>query len=183
MPQSLDQLGRLTLAVRGDGRPVELTNAVRAAGDDILVTYIATLNEQVDQSLLQERLLATLSLFFGLLALLLACIGLYGVMSYNVARLTNEIGIRMALGAHSRTVLWLVLREALSLVVIGIAIGLAAALAATRTATTLLYDLKPHDPMTIVLATILLFAVAVLAGYLPARQASQVDPMVALRCE
>jgi len=183
MPQSLDQLGRLTLAVRGDGRPVELTNAVRAAGDDILVTYIATLNEQVDQSLLQERLLATLALFFGLLALLLACIGLYGVMSYDVAQRTHEIGIRMALGANATQVLRLVLGQTLVWVALGIALGLGGALLGTRWAKSLLFGLQPNDPLTIALATLTLLTVAVVAGYLPARRATRVDPMVALKYE
>jgi len=114
---------------------------------------------------------------------LLACVGLYGVMSYGVARRTNEIGIRMALGAQGRSVLWLVLREALLLVVIGLVVGVLASLAVTKTAASLLYELKPNDPLTIVLATLLLTAVAVLAGYLPARRAARVDPMVALRDE
>lgn len=107
--------------------------------------------------------------------------GLYGVMSYGVARRTNEIGIRMALGAHGRSVLWLVLREALVLVVIGLTIGLIAASMVTKTAASLLYELKPNDPLTIALATLLLAAVAVLAGYFPARRASRVDPMVTER--
>jgi ABC-type antimicrobial peptide transport system permease subunit len=104
-------------------------------------------------------------------------------MSYGVARRTSEIGIRMALGAHRRNVLWLVLREALTLVVIGLVIGVLASLALTKTAASLLYELKPNDPLTIVMATLLLAGVAVLAGYVPARRAARVDPMVALRDE
>ena len=187
MRQSLDQLGILMLAVRGEGRTVDLTNAVpqelRAAGNDILLTYVATLDELVDRSLLQERLLATLSLFFGLLALLLACIGLYGVLSNNVAQRTNEIGIRVALGAARRDVLWLVLGEALVLVGIGVVIGLVGALAISRTAETLLYGLRSHDALTMAGAMILLAAVAAVAGYLPARRATKADPMIALRHE
>jgi ABC-type antimicrobial peptide transport system permease subunit len=131
----------------------------------------------------QQKLVARLASFFGLLALLLASVGLYGVLSYGVARRTNEIGIRMALGARGRSVLWLVLREALTLVVIGLVLGVGASLALTRTAESLLYELKPNDPLTITLATLLLAAVAVFAGYLPARRASRVDPMIALREE
>jgi ABC-type antimicrobial peptide transport system permease subunit len=107
-----------------------------------------------------------------LLALLLACIGFFGIMSYSVARRINEIGIRMALGAGRSDVLRLVMRE-----------GLAAALAGARLITSLLFGLTPADPLTICVATLLLLAVAALAGYLPARKASRVDPMTALRCE
>ena len=132
---------------------------------------------------MQQKLVARLASFFGLLALLLACVGLYGVMSYGVARRTNEIGIRMALGARGRSVLWLVLREALLLVVIGLVIGVGASLLVTKTAESLLYELKPNDPLTIALATLILAGVAAFAGYLPARRASRVDPMIALREE
>jgi predicted permease len=187
MLQALDRVGRLTLAVQGDGRPADLINAVRGelreAGSDILITNVASMNEQVDQSLLQERLVATLSLFFGLLALSLACIGLYGVMSYNVARRTHEIGIRMALGASARRIVGLVVRETTSVVLIGAALGLGASLLASRLVATLLYGLAPNDPLTIAISAALLLAVATIAGWLPARRASRVDPMVALRRE
>jgi ABC-type antimicrobial peptide transport system permease subunit len=118
-----------------------------------------------------------------MLALLLACIGLFGIMSYSVARRTNEIGIRMALGAGRADVLRLVIREGLTPVLLGICIGLPAAIAGGRFISSLLFGLSPADPLTIVLATILLLAVAALAGYLPARRAARVDPMTALRCE
>jgi predicted permease len=187
MRQSLDQLGILMLAVRGEGRTVDLTNAIRqelrSTGKDILLTYVASLDEQIDQSLLQERLLAALSLFFGLLALLLACIGLYGVLSYNVARRTNEIGIRVALGATRGDVLWLVLREGLALVGIGVVSGLIGTLSVSRAAETLLYGVRSHDALTMTVATMLLTGVAAVAGYLPARRATNVDPMIALRRE
>jgi predicted permease len=137
----------------------------------------------IEESVLRERLLATLSSFFGLLALLLACIGLYGILSYTVASRTNEIGIRMALGARRRDALWLVLREALSLVIVGIAVGLPMIWATTRLASTLLFGLTPTDPISLLLAALLMIAVAVMAGYLPARRATRVDPMVALRYE
>jgi ABC-type antimicrobial peptide transport system permease subunit len=142
-----------------------------------------TLNEQVDQSLLQERLVATLSLFFGLLALLLASIGLYGVMSYDVARRTNEIGIRMALGANASRVVWLALRETLLWVALGVGLGLGAALALTRWVESLLFGLKAQDPLALGLAALVLLVVAAIAGYLPARRAARVDPLVALRHE
>ncbi len=185
--QPLDPLGGLALAVRADDRPTELVNPIRnearAAGSDILLTNIATLSEQVDRTLAQERSIATLSLIFGLLALLLAAIGLYGVMSYDVARRTHEIGVRMALGASARRVVQLVMRETLGWVVLGVTLGLGATLAATRWVESLLFGLKPRDPLTIGLAVLLLLAVAAVAGYLPARRAARVDPLVALRRE
>ena len=137
----------------------------------------------IQNGLLRERLIATLSGFFGLLALLLACVGLYGILAYGVASRTNEIGLRMALGAQRRDVLWLILREALLLVLIGVAVGLPAVMAATRLVSSLLFGLTPADPTSIGAAAILMFAVAAGAGYLPARRATKVDPMVALRCE
>jgi putative ABC transport system permease protein len=137
----------------------------------------------IDESILRERLMATLSGFFGLLALLLACIGLYGILSYGVASRTNEIGIRMALGAQGRDVLWLILREAVWLVLIGVALGLPMIIATTRLVSTLLYGLKANDPASLGLAALVLFVVAMGAGYIPARRATRVDPLVALRYE
>jgi putative ABC transport system permease protein len=137
----------------------------------------------IEATILRERLMATLSGFFGGLALLLACIGLYGILSYGVASRTNEIGIRMALGAGSRDVLWLILREALLLVIVGLAVGLPMILAVTRLASTLLFGLTPNDPVSLLLAALLMLAVAMAAAYLPSRRATRVDPMVALRCE
>jgi predicted permease len=141
------------------------------------------LKPMIEATILRERLMATLSGFFGLLALLLACIGLYGILSYGVASRTNEIGIRMALGARSRDVLWLILREALLLVTIGVAVGLPIVFAVTRLASTLLFGLTPTDPVSLLLAALLMLAVAMAAGYLPSRRATRVDPMEALRCE
>jgi putative ABC transport system permease protein len=138
---------------------------------------------QINESLLQERLMATLSGFFGFLAALLATIGLYGVMSYMVAQRQNEIGVRMALGANGRDVLRMVLREAGLLLVIGLAVGTALAVAAGRAATSMLYGLKPHDPITMALAIASLAAVALLASYVPALRAARLEPMVALRDE
>lgn len=161
----------------------QVRRAVREVNPRLPIDEVVSLSDHVGRSLVQQKLTARLGAFFGLLALLLACIGLYGVLSYAVARRTNEIGIRMALGAQSRNVLWLVLREALLLAGIGIGIGLIASVALTRTAKTLLFGLQPNDPLTITLATALLFSVAVIAGYLPARRASRVDPMIALRDE
>ena len=141
------------------------------------------LTTQIRESLLKERLMATLSGFFGFLAALLATVGLYGVISYTVARRTNEIGIRMALGAQRRNVVGMIMREAGLLLAIGIAIGAALSLAAARTATSLLFGLKPHDPVTLGLAVVALAAVAATATFLPAHRASRLDPMAALREE
>ena len=139
--------------------------------------------EQINQTLFQERLFARLTSFFGALAALLACVGLYGVMAFTAARRTREMGIRMALGASRSQILELALRETLLLVTIGIAAGLLVALGASRLIATLLYGLKPTDPLTMAAAALLMVAVAALAGYIPARRASRVDPMVALRYE
>jgi predicted permease len=137
----------------------------------------------IGESVVRDRLMATLSGFFGLLALLLASIGLYGILSYGVVSRTKEIGIRMALGARSREVLSLILREALLLVVVGVVVGLPVVYASTRFASTLLFNLTPTDPLSVVGAALLLFAVAFIAGYIPARRATKVDPLVALRYE
>ena len=127
--------------------------------------------------------MATLSGFFGGLAALLAMVGLYGVISYSVARRTNEIGIRMALGAQRLNIVNMVLGEAGLLLVIGLAVGIGLALVLSKTASSLLFGLKPRDPLTILLAVLGLAAVAILASYIPARRAAGLDPMVALRNE
>ena len=148
---------------------------------------VHTLADEMDTALIRERLIAMLSSFFGILALLLACVGLYGLLAFAVVQRTGEMGIRMALGAGRGDVLWMVLGEALLLVLTGVAIGVPAAIVAVRLASSqiagLLYGLKPTDPFTVVAATVLLVSVAAAAGYLPARRASRVDPMVALRNE
>ena len=161
----------------------QIRQTIKQVNGNLPIDEVVSLSDHIGRALVQQKLVARLASFFGLLALLLACIGLYGVMSYGVARRTNEIGIRMALGAQSRGVLWLVLREAVLLVGIGLVVGVLASLVLTKTAASLLYELKPNDPLTIVLATSLLMVVALLAGYLPARRAARVDPMVALRDE
>jgi len=147
------------------------------------ISYIRTIPQLVEQALVQERLLAKLLSCFSLLALLLASVGLYGVMSYDVARRTQEIGIRMALGARSLHVLRMVLGEMMWLVALGLVIGLVAALVSTNLVASLLFGLNGNDPLTLVFVSLLLLVVAVVAGWLPARRASKVDPMVALRHE
>lgn len=147
------------------------------------ILNVNPLGELLDRNLTQERLIAQLSAFFGGLALLLACVGLYGVLSYSIARRTNEIGIRIALGAQSATVLGMVLRETLLVVTIGIALGLPTAIGLTRLVSSQLYGLNAADPLTLTMATLILACVAILSAYLPARRASRVDPLVALRYE
>jgi ABC-type antimicrobial peptide transport system permease subunit len=160
-----------------------IRQAVREVDGSLPFSDFKTVRQQVESSWAQERLFAMLSVFFGLLAALLAAIGLYGVMAYSVVRRRNEIGIRMALGARRSDVIRLVLRESLLLVALGVGIGLATALATTRLISSQLFGLAPNDPSTITAATLLLMGVATLAGYLPARKAAQTDPMLALRDE
>jgi ABC-type antimicrobial peptide transport system permease subunit len=154
-----------------------------AAFNPAYVLEFRVLTKQIEDSLLRDRLMAALAGAFGVLAAVLAAIGLYGVIAYMVARRQNEIGVRMALGADRGRVIRLVLREALLLLALGLAIGSGLALWAGQAAAKLLFGLKPNDAETIVAATVLLAAVAVAAGYVPARRASQMDPMDALRVE
>ncbi len=180
-----DVLGNFVVRFSGPSSAVvpQVRETIKQINRNLAVDDVVSLSDHIGRSLVQQKLIARLASFFGLLALLLACVGLYGVMSYGVARRTNESGIRMALGARGRSVLWRVLREALVLVVIGLVVGVLASLALTKTAASLLYELKPNDPLTIAMATIVLMMVALLAGYLPARRAARVDPMIALRDE
>jgi predicted permease len=157
--------------------------AVRQVDEHLPMIGLNTQSEQINARLFGERLFAHFTGVFGLIALLLACIGLYGLMLYNVTRRTNEIGIRMALGAQRTNVLQLVMRESLLLVLIGAAIGVLGALAVTRVLANMLYGLAPHDPTTILIAVAMLILFATLAAYIPARRASKVDPIIALRYE
>jgi ABC-type antimicrobial peptide transport system permease subunit len=177
----------MTLEIRTAGNPNAVAASAREAfreiNRNIPVWEIKTMQTQINEGLVQERLVATLSSFFGLLALLLSAIGLYGTLSYAVTRRTSEIGIRMALGARKGNVLWLVLREATVLVLCGAVAGLIAATAMNRLISSMLFGLTPSDPMALFIATSVLLAVALLAAWLPARRASKVDPLVALRYE
>jgi ABC-type antimicrobial peptide transport system permease subunit len=179
--------GVARLQLRVSGQPADYAATIerlaREFDPQAPVVELRMMRDSVDASLTQERFIAQLGSAFSLFALLLACVGLYGLMSYDVARRTREIGIRIALGAQRGNVVGLVLRETMLLVVIGVIIGLSAALGATRLIASLLYGLTPNDPLTIALASMLLLTVAALAGYLPARRAVRVDPMVALRHE
>jgi predicted permease len=160
-----------------------LRNAVQSIDKDLPLRDIRTQTEQIEANISQQRLFAALTAGFGILALVLACIGIYGIMAYNVARRTSEIGVRMALGARTRQVLWMILRETSWLAVFGIAIGLAAAFGLTRFVRAMLFGLQPTDPATFIPAALLLLLVAIAAGYGPARRASRIDPMQALRHE
>ena len=176
-----------TVYVRTQRDPDNAFASVRAVVHDLEpnlpVTGMKTLERQLDESLVTERLVATLSSVFGALATLLAIIGLYGVMAYMVTRRSREIGIRMALGALAGNVVWLVMREVLLLVGIGIAVGLPAAFAVTRLASSQLYGVSANDPFAMAAATLLLATVALLAGYIPARRAAAYDPVRVLRYE
>jgi len=177
----------MTFSVRTGGDPAAMMaaiqKAVQAVEPKLPIYAVKTQEAQIAEILSQSRLFASLSSFFGLLALVLVAIGLYGVMSYTVARRTHEIGVRMALGAQAADAMRLVMRETLWLALAGTALGIPAALFATRWVKSQLFGLPPHDPLTITMVTMLLMAVLTLAGYLPARKAAQVDPLVALRCE
>jgi predicted permease len=160
-----------------------LGQAIRGIDSGLVVYDVRTMTEQVNGTLRQERTFAMLSLLFGALALGLCCVGLYGVTAYSVTRRTKEIGIRMALGAPRAQVLWLFLRQTLGLVVIGVVIGTPIALVCAKFAKSLLFGLTPADPASLAIALLMLAGVAAIACLLPARRATKVDPMVALRYE
>ncbi len=176
-----------TVYVRAPGDATRAFNALRTAlralDAGVPVYDMRTLEGQVELSLLTERLLAVLSTVFGCLATLLAALGLYGVMAYMVTRRTREIGIRMALGAGRESVVWMVLRETLTLGAVGVAIGLAGAYGVTRLVQTQLFGVQPTDWLTLSAASLGIAAITALAGYVPARRATAIDPMLALRCE
>jgi predicted permease len=157
--------------------------AVRKVDPNVPMYDMRTLTEQVDKALITERLMAMLSASFGVLATVLAAMGLYGVMAYVVSRRTREIGIRMALGADRGSVVWLVMREVLILAIAGVIIGLGASWAATRLVKSQLFEIQPFDPLTMALGTIGIGLIAMLAGYMPARRATGIDPTTALRFE
>jgi predicted permease len=160
-----------------------IRGAVRELEPSLPVTYMMTLERQLEESLVTERMIATLSSVFGALATVLAIVGLYGVMAYMVTRRSREIGIRMALGARAADVVWLVMREVLVLVAAGVLAGLPAALVLSRLVRAQLYGVEPADPLSMALAAILLATVALLAGYVPARRAAGYDPVRVLRYE
>ncbi len=187
VPLQQSPLGVMSLVVRVQGSPLELVPAVRSVvastSNQAPIYNIKTLAQLLAQSVAQPRFVTLLLGIFAALAVILAATGLYGVISYSVAQRTHEIGIRMALGAEKVDVLKMVLGQGLKLALIGVAIGIAGALALTRFLASLLYGVKPTDPLTFIAVSLILIVVALLACYIPARRAANVDPMVALRYE
>jgi ABC-type antimicrobial peptide transport system permease subunit len=178
---------RMTYALRTVGDPLRYVKSVyeivREADSSIPVTSVVTQAAEIDRTISQEVTFAKLCAGFAVLALLIACVGLYGTVSYNVARQVSEIGIRMALGAQRGAVVWMVLRRVLLLAAVGLAISVPVALAAFRLVKSFLFETQPNDPGTLALAGVILLSAAMLAGYAPARRASLIDPLAALRHE
>jgi ABC-type antimicrobial peptide transport system permease subunit len=178
---------QMVYALRTSGDPLRYVNAVREtvrrADTGVPVSEVRTQAADIDQTINQEITFAKLCSGFAILALTIACVGLYGTVSYRVACRTSEIGIRMALGAQRASVVRMVLREVSTLAAVGLTIGLATAMGASRFVESFLYALKPNDPMTLAAGVAILLAAIVIAGYVPAWRASRIDPMVALRHE
>jgi len=177
----------MSFAARVDGEPAALAESVRqaVAGVDAGVPLfgVRTQLEQLDVAVRQERVFAWLASGFGVLALTLACLGIYGTLGYGVARRWPEIGVRMALGATRRDVVSLILRESLAPVLVGAIAGVGLALATTRFVQSQLFEVAPRDPIALVAATAALVVAAAIAAWLPSRRAAGVDPVTALRCE
>jgi len=175
------------IVVRTAGDPSSVSSSIRSvmkqAAPNLPTVNVETIDQRLSDTLVTNRMIADLSGAFGVLAVVLVCIGLYGLMAYATSGRTNEIAIRMALGAQRSGILWLILRESLLLVLIGAAIGVPLVLAAGKWISSLLFGLQPTDPIALVFAIALMFAVGVLASYIPARRATRVDAMVALRQE
>jgi predicted permease len=187
MTQANHTISVLNFEIRTAGNPDSVIEEVRkqlkALDSNVPVYSARSVQELLDRTMSNEILVARLSSFFAGLALLLACIGLYGIMSYSVNGRTREIGVRMALGAQRGSVLWMVLREAFRVLVIGVIIGIPAALLCSRLLSSMLFGLTAADPVSMAFVIVILSAVAVFASWIPARRATRVDPMVALRYE
>jgi predicted lysophospholipase L1 biosynthesis ABC-type transport system permease subunit len=177
----------MVYALRTAGDPLSYVNSVREivrqADANLPVANVRTQSAEIEGDIHQEIMLADLCSTFALLALTIASVGLYGTLSYNVARRTGEMGIRIALGAQRGAVIWNVLREVCVLAAVGLAISVPTALGASRLVKSLLFGTKPSDPLAMALAVAILVIAALVAGFLPARRASQIDPMTALRHE
>jgi ABC-type antimicrobial peptide transport system permease subunit len=177
----------MTFALRTNGDPLLYVSAVRdvvrRADTRIPVTGVKTQAGQIDATMNQEMIFARLCSGFAVLALVIACVGLYGTMAYAVARRTSEIGIRMALGAPRGVVVWMVLREVLVLAAVGLAISIPTALGTSRFVESLLFAMQPNDPRVLLAAVTILLGAALLAGCIPARRAARIDPLTALRHE
>jgi putative ABC transport system permease protein len=175
------------LAVRTSADPTaivaNLRHIARSLDPEVPLLQVRSMQDVLSESVAPRRFNMLLLAAFAGLALLLASFGIYGVMSYSVSQYTHEIGIRMALGARAADVLQLIVRQGMALVLIGLAVGVAGALALTRVMSSLLFDVKPWDPLTLTSVSVLLAAVAFAASYIPARRATRVDPMIALRYE
>jgi macrolide transport system ATP-binding/permease protein len=180
-------LGQATFALRTDGDPLRLAGTIRQIVRDadarVPITNIKTQAAEIDQSINQEIVLARLCAAFAVLALVIACAGLYGTMAYTVARRTNEIGIRMALGAKRGRVMWMVLRRVCVLAALGLAISVPIARGSAKLIESFMFDMTPNDPRALAVAVVTLVGAALLAGYGPARRASRIDPVAALRHE
>jgi ABC-type antimicrobial peptide transport system permease subunit len=186
MSQDPEPSGFAPLLIRTAGAPKALVASLRAAIDSTNPAIVATFQDYpglVDRLLVRDRVVAGLAGFFGLLALLLATLGLYGVMAFAVARRRSEIGIRMALGAERTAIVTMILREASALIALGLAVGLALALVLAHTVRSLVFGLEPSDPLTIGVATFVLGLVGLAASYFPARRAARLDPVAALHQE
>jgi macrolide transport system ATP-binding/permease protein len=185
--QGFPQPDAMVYALRTSGDPLLYVNSVRElvrqADARVPVSEVRSQVADIDRTIGQEITFAELCSGFAILALVIACVGLYGVVSYNVARRTGEIGIRMALGAQRGRVVWMVLREVFLLAAVGLGIGVPTALATSKLVESFLFGMKPNDPPSLALAVAILLSAALLAGYMPARKASRIDPMVALRHE
>jgi hypothetical protein len=192
LTQLAEPESELTVSLRTAGDPRELAGSVRAEvsalSPALVVDYVRSMDQQIDGSLVRERVLALLSSAFALLALLLCCIGLYGVIAYDVTRRSRDLGIRLALGGQRAAVLGRVLSDAVLVSGLGVAIGLGVALLSTRNLSDsrlseLLFQIQPRDPLTLALAVALIVATSLLASYLPARRASRIDPAIVMKSE
>jgi ABC-type antimicrobial peptide transport system permease subunit len=185
--QTTDRISPINFEIRtrGDSAPMipSIRRAMKVFDRNLNLLSIIPVRLAIDESISSERLIAQLCGFFGILALLLAATGLYGVMAYAISRRANEIGLRMALGAGRGSVIWMVLRETIAVVAAGIAIGLPAALVATRLIAAMLEGLSANDPATFGVAIVVMLVMGIVAGFIPAARASRIDPIAAVRQE